>query len=252
MFIEERYQKIVELLKEKNSVRVSDLTEIFDVSESTIRRDLQDMEEKNMLKRTHGGAVSLSSRNFEPSFKEKETSRHSDKVRIAKVAAKLVGDGDSIIIDSGTTTLELAKALNAKNITVITNSIDIATILWEKEDMEIILTGGTLRKNTRSMVGQLSENSLRNFKVDKVFLGTNGITLKDGLTTPNLTEAITKRTMMESGDKVYVLSDPSKFGVVNFAVIENLKQIDAIITTDEVEKQILDEFQNFGVRIITS
>lgn len=142
MFAEERQQKILELLEKNSSTKVKELARMFDVSESTIRRDLQDMEEKGLLKRTHGGAVRIKKMIFEPTFKEKEDKSQKEKLIIAKTAASLIEDNDTIILDSGTTTLGIARCLEAKDITVITNSIDIASELSERDDIELVITGG--------------------------------------------------------------------------------------------------------------
>lgn len=250
MFAEERYQVILNLLDENASVKVSELTEYFGVSESTIRRDLQDMEEKGMLSRTHGGAVKSTQTRQEPSFQEKEDVHHTDKEIIGKLAASMVHDGESILLDSGTTTLEMAKHLTAKNLTVLTNSMDVATSLSGKEGIDVILTGGNFRNNTRSMVGPICDQTLRQFKPDKVFLGTNGITRKDGMTTPNLVEATTKRTMLLSGKNVYILADPSKFGTVHFSVFGSVKEVTAVITTNNLGEEIQQAYQEMGIKLI--
>ncbi|WP_127836909.1 DeoR/GlpR family DNA-binding transcription regulator [Clostridium prolinivorans] len=250
MFVEERQQKIAELLEQKRSIKVNELSAIFNVSESTIRRDLQDMEEKGLLKRTHGGAVGIKKTNFEPTFKEKEDEKHTEKSFIAKIAASLIEDGDTIILDSGTTTLEIAKCIEAKNITVITNSIDIASELSNKDDIELVVTGGNLRKITRAMVGHITENVLRNFRVDKAFIGANGISVEEGITTPNFIEAQTKKAMMNVANKVYIVSDSSKFNQVSFSVISPIRAVTAIITSKDLDEEIIKDFEDAGVEII--
>lgn len=251
MFAEERQEKIAELLKEKSSIKVNELSNIFNVSESTIRRDLQEMEAKGLLTRTHGGAVEVKKTNFEPTFEEKEDKKHDEKSDIGKLAASLIEDGDTIILDSGTTTLEIAKHINAKNITIITNSIDIASELSNKEDVELIVTGGTLRKVTRAMVGYLTESSLRNFRVDKAFIGSNGISLEEGITTPNFTEAQSKKAMINVANKVFIAADSSKFNNVSFSVISPIRAVTAIITSSDLDETIIKEYQDAGVEVIT-
>lgn len=251
MFAEERYQVILQMLEEESRVKVNQLTQHFGVSESTIRRDLQDMEEKGMLTRTHGGAVKNPDADAEPTFQQKEDIHQGEKARIGKIAAGLVRDGESILIDSGTTTLELAKNIQAKNIIAITNSVDVAQILSEKEQVEVILTGGSFRNNTRSMVGPICDQTLRQFRPDKVFLGMNGIALKDGLTTPNLLEATTKSVMLQSAKKAYVLADPSKFGKVNLSVVGSVKDISAVITTSTLGDEIMKAYKEYGIKLIT-
>jgi DeoR family fructose operon transcriptional repressor len=231
---------------------VNELASLFDVSESTIRRDLKEMEDSGLLSRTHGGAVGISVTSFEPTFKEKEDERHCEKEEIGKVAAALIKDGDTIILDSGTTTLEIAKNITARNITVITNAIDIASVLSTREDVELIVAGGFLRLTTRAMVGQITENIFKNFRVDKAFIGANGIAIKEGITTPNFTEAQTKTAMLNSADKVIIVADSTKFNNVYFSVICPVSKVSAIITSRDIDEEIKSEYENKGIRIITS
>ncbi|SHJ22967.1 transcriptional regulator, DeoR family [Clostridium amylolyticum] len=251
MFAEERQNNIAKLLKDKSSIRVNELSEIFNVSESTIRRDLQEMEERNLLMRTHGGAVGVNRTNFEPNFIDKKNEREADKVHIAEIAATMIEDGDTIILDSGTTTLEIAKRIKAKSLTVITNSIDIAAELSLKEGVETIVAGGSLRVSTRAMVGHIAENTFRNFRVDKAFIGTNGISIEEGITTPNMVEAQTKKAMINCARKVIVVADSSKFTNVSFAVICPVKAVTSIITSEDIDKTIIKSFEEIGVDIIT-
>ena len=249
MFAEERQRKIIDMLKESSSLKVVELAAHFDVSESTIRRDLQELEEHQILKRTHGGAVSIHERGFEPTFKEKKEEFSHEKERIGELAADLVEDGYSVILDTGTTTLEIAKRIRNKKITVITNSLDIAEELSEVENIELIMTGGTLRGNTRAMVGYLTENTLKNFRADIAFIGANGVTRKDGATTPNHVEAMTKRAMIASSHRVYLVADTSKFGSVSFAVITPLNEVTGIITAGEMndEAAALEQNEKIGI-----
>ncbi|MBO1264435.1 DeoR/GlpR transcriptional regulator [Proteiniclasticum sp. SCR006] len=250
MFAEERQRKIIEMMEESSSLKVAELAAHFDVSESTIRRDLQELEEHQILKRTHGGAVSIQKRGFEPTFKEKKEEFSHEKKRIGELAAELVEDGYSVILDTGTTTLEIAKRIRNKKITVITNSLDIAEELSEVENIELIMTGGTLRGNTRAMVGYLTENTLKNFRADIAFIGANGITGKDGATTPNHVEAMTKRAMIASANRVYLVADTSKFGNVSFAVITPVNQITGIITAGEMNEETALVEKNKEIEIV--
>lgn len=250
MFSEERQQKIIEMLNEKSSLRVAELADIFNISESTIRRDLQDMEEKGMLTRTHGGAVGINRTSFEPSFKEKETEKHDEKNSIGIIAASMIEDGDTIILDSGTTTLEIAKHIEAEDITVITNSIDIASELSNKDNIELIVAGGSLRQNTRAMVGHITESVLKNFRVDKAFIGANGISMEEGITTPNFNEAQTKKAMINVANKVIIVADSTKFNKVCFSVICPLRAVSAIITSSDLDENIIKEYEDSGVEIL--
>lgn len=249
MFAEERQSKIVQMVENGRSVKVLELAERFEVSESTIRRDLQELEEKNLLKRTHGGAVGVQRKSYEQSFQEKKEAHFIEKERIGELAASLLEDGDSVILDTGTTTLEIAKRIHHKKLTVITNGLDIAEELSGIEGIELILTGGVLRGNTRAMVGTLAENMLRGFKADMAFIGANGITLEEGITTPNFVEAMTKKSMVSSATRVYAVLDTSKFQQVSLAVIAPLKEITAVITAGDLEEELAALYESQGIEI---
>lgn len=248
MFAEERKSKILEIIKSDNSVRVSELSKLFNVSEATIRRDLIELEQAGCIVRTHGGAVSRNSTNFEPSFKEKQDKFLKGKEQIAKKAASLIEDGDTVTIDSGTTTQFISRYITAKGVTVVTNSVNLADELSDREDIEVIVTGGILRSKTKAMVGPLAEEILKQLKVDKLFLGANGVSIKSGVTTPNIVEASTKRAMIEGAKEVYLVVDSSKFDEVNFSLICNVSRIDYIIT-DKLPKDY-EKYEHLGVKFI--
>lgn len=250
MFAEERQKEIVQMLNKTSSLKVADLSENFNVSESTIRRDLQEMQQKGMLTRTHGGAVGILPTSFEPSFIEKETENHEGKTKIGAIAASMIEDGDTIILDSGTTCLEIARHIMLQKITVITNSIDIASELSVKENVELIVAGGSLRINTRAMVGRITENILNNFRVDKAFIGANAISIEEGITTPNFTEAQTKKAMINVANKVILAADSTKFNKVCFSVICPLRVVSTIITSSDTDEKIIKEYEDSGVEIL--
>lgn len=250
MFAEERQKKISLILNKNGSIKVNELSEYFKVSEATIRRDLQEMENRKMLKRTHGGAVKIDITNFEPSFIEKKDEKHGPKLAIAKYAASIIKDGDTIVLDSGTTTLEIAKNISAKNLTVITNSIDIAEELSNNKDLELIIAGGTLRFNTRAMVGRICENVFQYFRVDKAFIGSNGISAIEGITTPNFVEAQTKKAMIGAANKVFIVADSSKFENVCLSVICEVKDVTSVITSGDIADEVISDFESKGVDIV--
>lgn len=247
MFAEERQSKIVQMVEKGKSIKVIDLAVQFGVSESTIRRDLQEMEEAKLLKRTHGGAVGIQRKSFEPTFNEKKEEFLREKEAIGALAASLLEDGDSVILDTGTTTLEIAKRIKDLRLTVITNALDIAEELSDVGNIQLILTGGILRGNTRAMVGSLAEGTLKHFKADVAFIGANGISIEEGLTTPNHVEAMTKRAMMASATRVYGVVDTSKFEQVSFAVIASLKELTAVITSGELNEAQRKSYEDHDV-----
>ena len=244
MFSEERQNKIIRMLEQRESIKVNEIAEELNVSESTIRRDLREMEENGLLSRTHGGAVGVSVTSFEPTFRQKEDERHQEKEAIGRAAAALIEDKDTIILDSGTTTLEIAKNITAKNITVITNAIDIASVLSNREDIELIVAGGFLRTTTRAMVGQITENIFKSFRVDKAFIGANGISVKEGITTPNFVEAQTKIAMMNAASRVIIAADSSKFNNVCLSVICPVNRVSFIITSSDLDAETKDELED--------
>ncbi|WP_298845047.1 DeoR/GlpR family DNA-binding transcription regulator [Clostridium sp.] len=250
MFPEERKSKILSSLNKYGKVKVCDLSQQYEVSEVTIRRDLQELEEDQMIKRVHGGAVLNVNTKFEPTFSEKIDKFYDEKESIGKYAASIIEDGDTIALDAGTTTISIARQITAKNITVLTNSVDVAYELAKKREVEVIITGGTLRWEIRAMVGPVADNALKNFRVNKAFIGTNGLCSINGLTTPNIIEANTKREMIKIAEQTIVVCDHTKFGTVYFAKIVNLDSVDIIITDNQIDNVIFEEFEEQGIKII--
>ncbi|MBP2652747.1 MAG: transcriptional regulator, DeoR family [Firmicutes bacterium] len=241
LYEEERKLKIVEYLRQH-----------FQVSESTIRRDLQELEDAKLLKRTHGGAVCLDDVNLEPSFGEREDRFRKEKEAIARKAANFIQNGDTLLIDSGTTTLYMAKELNRfSELKVVTNSIILAQALQGVRGIEVIIIGGTLRKNTLAMVGPIAEQALGILNVDKAFMATNGLDLEGGLTTPNIVEAATKAKMIKIAKQVILLTDHTKVGRVAFAKFADLSQIDACIIDDKAQKEMLARLEEEGIAVYT-
>ncbi|QAT50791.1 DeoR/GlpR transcriptional regulator [Caproiciproducens sp. NJN-50] len=250
MFEEERLQKIAGYVQNKSRASVQELCVLFQVSDSTIRRDLTELENRNLLKRTHGGAVYLQSVGFEPTYSEKEDQFRNEKALIAQRAAELIKDGDSLMIDSGTTTLYLASELSRfKDLTVVTNSILLLQKLSSIKDINIMSTGGILRTNTMALAGPLAEESLNRIRVDKAFIATNGIDMNVGLTTPNVVEASIKQKMMSVADQVYILADHTKIGHISFAKFGSVSEIDACITGNAISENQKIEFEKNNVRL---
>lgn len=250
MFAEERKLKIAEMINRGDSVKVSHLAKEFNVSESTIRRDLNELEKFGLILRTHGGAVSKEINKLEATFVEKQDKYAEEKERIGKLAADQIEDGDTLILDSGTTTWYISKFIKAKDITIITNSIALSNELSTRNDIEIINTGGIIRSNTKAQVGSITERTIRQFRVDKVFLGANGVSLESGITTPTLQEATVKQTMIDVADKVYLLVDESKFDQVYFSWICDFKDIDYIITNKERPVEEMKYYEKIDINVL--
>lgn len=250
MFGEERRMKIAEILSKDKSITVSQLSEILGVSESTIRRDLKMLEIDGFIQRTHGGAILNTHTHYEPSFVEKEDYELPSKMQIGRMAASLIEEGDSVILDAGTTTLMIAKSLQDIHLTVVTNSPIIAIELSNRNNIELIVTGGIERLNTKALVGPIAEMVIRNFKVDKAFIGANAISYENGLMTPDIIEANTKKAMIDVSNEVYAVVDHTKFGKKSFVKFADLSDITAIITDDELDYEIVRKYEQANVDVL--
>jgi DeoR family transcriptional regulator, fructose operon transcriptional repressor len=249
VFAEERKRRILETLKQEQAVKVSDLGLLLQVSEASVRRDLQDLEEAGLLKRTHGGAVSNQTAAFEPSLAEKEDRYRAEKMTIAGLAAAMVQEGDTVMLDAGSTTLQIARLLKQReHLTVVTNAVNVAGELAASQ-VEVIVTGGSLRRGVLSLVGPIAERALAGLQVDKLFLGANGVDLEKGVTTPNLIEAQTKKAMLDSAQEVIVVADHSKFGRVTFSQVCGLDRVHHVITDAGTPAPFLSALEKRGVKV---
>jgi len=250
IFQEERMWGIMKILKRENRVLITDLSKIFNTTAVTIRKDLDLLESEGALKRTHGGAILHKSLFRGLALNEKERLNAEEKKRIAVEAVKLISEGDVIILDSGSTTTELAKHMkNLKNVKVITNAVNIALEL-ANSDLEIILTGGALQKNSSTLVGCLADVVLRKISADKLFHGVDGVDYEIGLTTPDINEANTSQVMMQQAGEHILLVDSSKFGRRSLGVICQIKEIDKIITTKKMDKSEIQKLNKMGVEVV--
>jgi DeoR family fructose operon transcriptional repressor len=250
LFAEERKRLILDLLKEKSKILVPDLCEEFGVSPATIRNDLRELENAGLLKRTHGGAINISKTSFELTSYQKKVTNLEEKKAIASLAINYVDDGDTIALDTGTTTLELAKLLSTKkHITVVLNDIEIASYLENEPNVDVILIGGSLRKGFHCTVGPIAIRSLKGLYVDKVFLATNGISVKSGLTTPNVEQAEVKTAMLNMASEKIVLCDSSKIGNNSFVQVTPISGVDRVITDEGISQRELDKFLSVGVSV---
>lgn len=250
MFATERKRAILDLLESEGKVKVIELSERFDVSEPTIRRDIKELDEKGLLIRTHGGAIALEAGEFEPSFQEKQDKFFKEKESIGNLAASLIKEGDTVLLDSGTTTLQIAKALTVKHITVVTNSLDIAYELEKKADIEVVLTGGIMRWNTRAMVGPVADEALKRFHVDIAFIGTNYISIEGGLTTHNMMEANTKSNMIKIAKRIFVVCDHTKFDKTTFYRIASIAELDGVITDKGMDPERMQRYEQEDLEIL--
>ncbi len=238
MFALERQNAIVDRLKEQGAVSVSRLSTELGVTEETIRRDLEKLEKKEILLRTHGGAVPVEGNNYELSLEKRKSTNIEAKERLAKEAARLVATGDAIFIDASTTAFYLAKELkNFKNITVVTNSLRVLNELCSNPDIRLIGVGGMMSSNL-SLVGSIAEKNIReNYFVNKMFFSSRGMTINGGILESNEQECYIKQAMMEKATEKYYICDKTKVGRVGFVKLAEFEEITGIIT----EENALDE-----------
>lgn len=237
LFAVERREQILRLLEERSKILVPDLCEYFNVSPATIRGDLRDLEGGGKIKRTHGGAIPVGKAAFEPVSKTKEVEHIDEKRRIAVQAAKMIDAGDTIALDTGTTTLELAKCLvNKENITVVTTDIEIARFLENNSGVNIILIGGTLRRRFHCTTGPMTVAAMSNLNVDKAFMASNAFSLEKGFTTPAFEHVEVKKAMMSIAAKIIMLVDSSKVGRISFIKFADIHDIDHLVIDSGIGK----------------
>jgi len=243
--------EIIKLLKERKAVKVSDLSRMFNVSEATIRRDLGKLAQQGLLRKTYGGAVIREEGHSWGPLEAGPDPFLEAKRRIGRAAAKLVKDGDTISLQAGSTTLQVARCLAGRNnLTVLTNDIDIAHELSKSPGIRVNLSGGILREGTRILVGPLAEQVISQFHVDKAILGISAISLTEGLTNVDLLDAQIKIAMMKGADEVIVVADHSKLGKVHFARVAPITAIDKLVMDDGISPEEIEAFEAQGVEVI--
>lgn len=251
MLAVERRKKILEMLKENQSVLVTELGKLFNVTEETIRRDLEKLEKEGLLKRTYGGAVLHESTNLELPFNVRETTNAEGKKAIGLKVSEFIEDGDTIILDSSSTALQVAKNIKSKNgITVITNSQKVILELSSAEQIKVISTGGTLRSTSMSLVGHLAEKTLQSYNVDKAVISCAGASLIKGFTDSNELEAEVKKAMMSSAEKVILVIDNTKFDRVSFTRIADFRNIDYIFTDKSLSFEWEKELEERKIELV--
>jgi DeoR/GlpR family transcriptional regulator of sugar metabolism len=251
MYSEERKKLIIQILKELEKISVPSLANKFNVSEATIRRDLDDLSSKGLIIRTHGGALSKS--DFELiSVNERKFLNMVQKKAIARDALKLIKDNDNIFLSGGSTILELAKLLDSfEDLNVITNSIDSSLELTKFQNVETTIIGGTLWKKNLFTIGPLALKNLDDFQINKLFFGISGFDLEIGLTAPSVLEAEIISKIISKSKIKYLLADSSKYGKIFLSKVVPLASIDVIITDDKLNPDVVEKIENMGVEVLT-
>lgn len=247
----ERRLLIIKKLDLKGKVDVRELSKLYSVSEVTIRNDLAQLEKKNILIRARGGALKIDPVGIDYNISEKDKINIKSKQLIGSEAVKFVNEGDTIMIDSGTTVIELVRNLDKKiGLTVITNALNIANQLYNSENIQVIIPGGVLRNKSFSLIGTAAEKSLKNYYCDKLFLGVDGLNIDYGLSTPNIEEAHFNSTMIEMSNQVIVLADSSKIGKRSLAFICPLSKIDVLITDSGISNEQKTSLESVGIKLV--
>jgi len=249
-----RRKQIVDLLrgKENGTVTISELSEALRVSKMTIHRDLEFLENKDLLRCVHGGAVAFSLDETGAPFLDRVSSADSQKKEIAQIAAQLVNDGDILILDAGTTTREVARNLVTKNkITVITNNIPVAVELGPCQQINSIMLGGVIKHIELCTVGGMVKQALSYLSADKLFLSAAGISLKRGLTDTDMAEVEVKQAMIHAAAKVILVSDSSKVNIHAMVKIAPIQEIHIWVTDDRVDPEMITAVEALGIQVIT-
>lgn len=249
MFAEERRAEILSLLNKNDKISVEDLVKRFDVSSTTIRNDLNVLEDENKLKRTHGGAIPPLKTSQYKTFDEKKIVNLDKKATLAVKAKNFVEESDTLAIDSGTTTYEFCKEiLDIKNLSIITNDFAIADLFSRQSDASVIFVGGSINKDLNSTVGALAIDFIKNIKVDKVFMACESFDPDYGFSTPQETQANWKSNFMKIGKQKFMLIDNSKFKSTSTFRFAKANDFDFIIT-DEIEEEF-EDLENIDIKII--
>jgi len=245
----ERQEKIRFLLQEHGNLTVSELAQRFEVSEMTIRRDLKALANLGLVQREHGRALYPPASPSDARFLTRLGEAEREKTLIGRLAADLVTEGDSIILDAGTTTLAVAQALH-KPCVAITNSLPIGTVLLNRPELTLLVTGGEARGATHALVGPMTRAAFADFNADKLFLAATGVSIERGLSTDNMLESEVKQTMIAAAKQVILVSHSAKFGQVYYHTFAQWDKVDILVTDSRLPDKTRQELENLGVKVL--
>lgn len=250
MYAIERKQKIIEYVKLHHIASVASLAKEFGVHEATIRRDLSMIENEGILRRTHGGVMLAHDINSEPEFADRAMERVEEKEKIGKLAAVFINDGDNIILDSGTTTLQLVKHLQKfSQLNVITNDINIAAELRNYSNLKVFVTGGMLTPESFMLNGMHTNEMLRSLKVHKAFIGSPAFHAKEGVSHFDEHLVPAKKEMIRSAGEVIVMADHTKLGRISLHNVAPVHEVQYLVTDNNAEKEQIKQFQEAGIQV---
>lgn len=249
----ERQKQILSLLSHQGRLRVSEIVERFSISEATARRDLESLALQGKAQRVHGGVIAVEQAPPELPILEREGEQSDEKTRIGRATARLVSNNETVFLGSGTSVLEVARNLrDRKNLTVITNSLPVLNTLAGIEEITVISLGGMLRESELSFIGHITEQALAEVRVDKVIMGTRGVSLEHGLTNDYLQETLTDRAILKIGREVIIVADHSKVNRVSTVLLAPLNTMNILVTDSKVDRKFIQALKKQGINVIVA
>jgi len=249
----ERQKQILSLLSQHGRLSVAEIVSQFSISEATARRDLETLSSQGKALRVHGGVIAVEQAPPELPILERENEQGDEKARIGRAAAALVGNHETIFLGSGTTVLEIARNLrDHKDLTVITNSLPVLNILAGNKEITVVSLGGMLRESELSFIGHITEQALGEVRVDKVFMGTRGVSLEHGLTNDYLQETLTDRAILKIGREVLIVADHTKVNRVATVLLAPLKSMQTLLTDSNADKKFVQALKKQGITVIAA
>jgi DeoR/GlpR family transcriptional regulator of sugar metabolism len=249
----ERQNQILQLVTRSQRISVTEVCATFEVSEATARRDLETLAGRGKIQRVHGGAIALTEAPPESPILQRENEQAEEKTRIGQAAAALVRDSETVFLGSGTTVLQVARALRTRSsLTIITNSLPVVNVFAGLDNLNVICLGGMLRDSELSFIGYITEQALAEVRADKVFIGTRAISVEHGLTHEYLPETMTDRAILKAGQEIIVVADHTKFGRAATVLLAPLERVHTIVTDGQTRPDFINAVQEKGIRVITA
>ncbi|RPI94855.1 MAG: DeoR/GlpR transcriptional regulator [Chloroflexi bacterium] len=247
----ERQKQILSRLARQGRLSVAEIVEQFSISEATARRDLESLAAQGKAQRVHGGVITAEQAPPELPILERDKEQADEKARIGRAATSLVADKETVFLGSGTTVLEVARSLrDRKGLTVITNSLPVLNVLAGLEEITVISLGGMLRESELSFIGHITEQALAEVRVDKVIMGTRGVSLEHGLTNDYLPETLTDRAILKIGREVIIVADHTKVNRVSTALLAPLDSMQTFVTDSKADKKFIHALKRQGINLI--
>jgi DeoR/GlpR family transcriptional regulator of sugar metabolism len=247
----ERQKQILSLLSRQGRLSIAEIVEQFSISVATARRDLETLASQGKAQRVHGGVIALEQAPPERPILQREGEQEGEKTRIGLAAAELIADGETVFLGSGTTVLEAAKHLRSrKNLTVVTNSLPVLNALAGLREITVVSLGGQLRDSELSFIGHITEQALAELRVDKVLMGTRGLSLEHGLTNDYLPETLTDRAILKIGQEVIVVADHTKINRVSTALLAPLNSMNTFVTDSAADRKFLQSVKKLDIRVV--